>query len=66
MEELGDDEFVVLPNNKPIGIKLDSDRIVLQVPYECKDCECNKCNSSECSIMKPKSKFYKSFKETMN
>ena len=65
IEELGNDEFVILPNNKPVGIKLDSNRIVLQVPYACKDCECNKCDLNECSIMKPKSKFYKSFDETI-
>ena len=65
IEELDNDEFVILPNNKPVGIKLDSNLIVLQVPYECKDCECNKCDSNECSVMKPKSKFYKSFDETI-
>ena len=39
MEGLRGDEFTVLPGNKQVGIKLNNDHIVLQVPYEYKDCK---------------------------
>ena len=51
MEGLRGDEFTVLPGNKQVGIKLNNDHIVLQVPYEYKDCKYDKCNSTKYSNM---------------